>query len=339
MNSNNSGCLIIAEIGQSHDGSVDLAHAYIDAIADTNADAVKFQMHIASEESTTDDQFRTKFGYNDETRYQYWSRMEFTDSEWTSLSKHVADRGLLFLCSPFSRRSLKKLISLEIGAIKVASGEIANSELFETVLASGLPIYLSTGMSSWDEIARAITLLVNNNTSVTLMQCTSLYPTPYSKVGLNVIDELRQRFNVPVGLSDHSGTLFPSLAAIARGVVAVEVHVTLDRRMPGPDVSSSITVDQLAFLVSYKEAVLEIDSNQVNKDDMASELFNMRDLFFRSVAPASDLKAGVVLTRDLLTLKKPGTGISGDEMDNLIGRRLNTNVSSQNLLKWENLDE
>src|SRR4051812_45843260 len=149
-------CLIVGEVALSHDGSLGLAHAFIDAIARAGADAVKFQTHIAAAESTPAEPWRVRFSSQDPTRYDYWKRMEFTADQWLTLKRHADERKLIFLSSPFSVEAVQLLHRVGVPAWKVASGEISNGPLFDAVLETRLPILLSTGMSDLTEIDRAV---------------------------------------------------------------------------------------------------------------------------------------------------------------------------------------
>ena len=334
-----SPAFVIAEVGQSHDGSLGLAHSYIDAIADTGADAVKFQTHCASDESTLDDVFRVKFSRQDASRFDYWKRMEFSREQWKDLASHANERGLIFLSSAFSVTMLDMLLDIGVSTIKVASGEVTHEPFMEKIKEAGLPVLLSTGMSSWNEIIHCVTSLQADNVPVVPMQCTSQYPTPLEKVGLNILDELRHRFSLLVGLSDHSGSIYPSLAAIARGINVLEVHVTLSREMFGPDTSSSLTLDELKMIIDYRSAVLTMDNSPINKDCVAEELSEMRQLFSRSIALVKTLEKGATLTEADITLKKPGSGIPASQIDRVIGQSLLRRVESNRLLKWEDVSE
>lgn len=330
---------IIAEVAQAHDGSLGMAHAFIDAIADAGADAVKFQTHIASAESTNDEPFRIKFSYQDTSRYAYWRRMEFERDQWAGLANHAREKGLVFLSSPFSIEAVELLRDIGMSAWKVGSGELNNFELLSAMLQTKAPILLSSGMSSYDEIEQGCTFIRREGVPFAIFQCASRYPTTLNEVGLNVINELRSRFDCPVGLSDHSGVVFPSIAALARGIDLIEVHVTFDRRMFGPDTIASLTMEELALVVNAKRSFQAMDQNPVDKDVMARNFDEMRQLFTKSVALTMSLPAGTILTSDVLTLKKPGTGIPPIDMNKLIGRQLRWGVSSDRLLRYEDFDE
>lgn len=332
-------CFIIAEIGQNHDGSLGLAHAYIDAAAEAGADAVKFQTHMASAESTLDEPFRVKFSLQDATRYDYWKRMEFTPEQWQGLRDHAHQKGIVFLSSAFSIPAVEMLAALDMPAWKVGSGEFRSNDLLQAMIATGKPVLFSTGMSTWKEIDEAVEILKKAPGGYALLQCTSSYPTPLEKTGLNVMEDFRARFGCVTGLSDHSGSVYPGMAAIARGADIVEAHLTLDRRMFGPDVRVSLTVGELKGLCAMRDACAAMDGHPVDKDKMADELAQMRELFTKSLAPVRDLPAGTVLDSDMLVFKKPGTGIPASQKEDILGRVLTRDVTANRLLTWQDIGD
>ncbi len=334
----NEPALIIAEVAQAHDGSLGLAHSYIDAAQKAGADAIKFQTHIASAESTKAEPFRVNFSYQDNTRYEYWKRMEFTQEQWEGLSKHAAEAGLLFLSSPFSIEAVNLLNELGIPAWKVGSGELNNPYLLQAMLDTGKPILLSSGMSSWDELSTAVDIIQKASNPLALFQCTSKYPTSMSDIGLNIIHDMRDKFQVPVGLSDHSGTIYPSLAAMAQGADLIEVHIVFNKEMFGPDTMASVTLEDLRLLSETRYAFNKMMANPVEKDEMSKELSSLRDIFNKSVALRSSQKRGTVLSEDMLTVKKPGTGIPAQELTRCIGCRLRHAVSTERVLEWHDLE-
>ncbi len=178
---------IIGEIAQAHDGSLGQAHAFIDAAANAGVDAIKFQTHIASAESTPQEPFRVKFSKQDATRYEYWRRMEFTAEQWTGLANHAKERKIIFLSSPFSEAAVEMLDQIGMPAWKIASGETGNPLIKEAMYATGKPILLSTGMSSLDEIDGTVLEIKEKNLPLAVFQCTSKYPSPAEEIGLNMI--------------------------------------------------------------------------------------------------------------------------------------------------------
>ena len=329
---------VIAEIGQAHDGSLGTAHAYIDAVADAGADAVKFQTHLAIAESTLDESFRIALSGQDETRWDYWKRMEFKVDEWVALSAHACDRGLVFLSSPFSIEAIELLSGIGMQAWKVGSGEAFNWNLIEAMLKVGGPILLSTGMSSWSDIEDTVERIKKRGGEAALFQCTTRYPTALEEVGLNVLEDLRKDFGLPVGLSDHSGTIYPSLAAMANKVDLIEVHVTFDRRMYGPDNSSSVTVDELKLICDSNEAFATLRRNPVDKNVAAQGLAPTKALFTKSLSLVCDLPAGSVLSAELVTLKKPSGGLPWESLPSLVGKRLRKAVSANRLLRLDDFE-
>ncbi|MDQ7011967.1 MAG: N-acetylneuraminate synthase family protein, partial [Mariprofundaceae bacterium] len=263
-------CFVIGEVAQAHDGSLGMAHAFIDAIAEAGADAVKFQTHIAAEESSPLEPWRVKFSPQDETRYDYWKRMEFTAEQWAGLAQHARERGLVFLSSPFSEAAVDLLEKLDMPAWKVASGETNNPILLERMAATGKPILLSTGMSALDEIDRVTAWIQAQGVPLAIFQCTSRYPSPPETIGLNMLSVFRQRYGVPVGLSDHSACIYAGLAAATLGANLLEVHVTLSREAFGPDVVASLTTAELRQLVEGVRFIEQTLKHPVDKDANAA---------------------------------------------------------------------
>jgi len=228
-------CLVIGEVALSHDGSLGLAHRFVDAIADAGADAVKFQTHIAAAESTPAEPFRVKFSRQDASRYEYWRRMEFTEDEWRGLAEHCAQRQVLFISSPFSIEAVELLERVGGQPFwKIASGEVSNTQLLDRVLATGAPVVLSSGLSPLAETDAAVARVKARHRQVGVMQCTTAYPCPPERVGLNLVPVYRERYGCWVGLSDHSATIYPGLAGAALGLDLLEVHVA--RRAPASHV-------------------------------------------------------------------------------------------------------
>lgn len=334
----NHACFIIAEVAMAHDGSLGFAHSYIDAAAAAGVDAIKFQTHIADAESTLDEPFRVKFSRQDENRYGYWKRLEFTAEQWAGLAGHARDKGLCFLSSAFSPAAVALLDAIGVPAWKVGSGEFRSMDLLDAMIRTGKPLLYSTGMSTWTEIDEAVSHFRSRGVPFGMFQCTSKYPTALPDIGLNVLAEMQQRYDCPTGLSDHSGTIWPSVMAMARGAQMIEAHITFDRMMFGPDVPASLTVAEFRTLVDARNAMCTMDENPVDKDKMAAELASMRALFTKSLAPKFPLAAGTVLSADMLTSKKPGTGIPATELAAVVGRRLSRAVSPDRVLTFEDLD-
>jgi N-acetylneuraminate synthase len=331
-------CLVIGEVALTHDGSLGLAHAFVDAIASAGADAVKFQTHIAAAESTPAEPFRVKFSHQDATRYEYWRRMQFTEEQWHGLAQHARERGLVFLSSPFSFEAVDLLERIGMPLWKIASGETSNWLLLDRVAATGAPVLLSTGMSPVEEIDAAVQRVRTGGAGVGVFQCTTAYPCPAEKIGLNLVPFYRERYGCWVGLSDHSATIYPALAGAAIGMDLLEVHVTLTREMFGPDVPASVTTSELRQMVEGIRFIERMRDNPVDKNASAAETAPLRRLFTRSVVARQPLPAGTVIAPEHLAVKKPGTGLSPDRLPEIVGLRLARAVAADQLLAAEDIE-
>lgn len=332
-------CFVIAEVAQAHEGSLGMAHSYIDAAARCGVDAIKFQTHIASQESTLAEPWRIKFSRQDETRYDYWKRMEFTTEQWIGLKNHAEEKGLVFMSSPFSFQSVDMLKSMGVEIWKIASGEVNNLPLVTYLLETKLPILFSSGISTYEELDCVVNLTKAAGISYGLLQCTTAYPCPPEKVGLNVMNELGERYRCPVGLSDHTGDIWASIAAVALGAKVLELHVAFSKEQFGPDVSSSVTFDELGKLIQGIRKVERMLFNPVNKIEIAEEMMPLRHIFTKSVVANQDIEAGTVLDLSLLGIKKPGTGIPANELTSVVGRRLKRALLKDEQLQLGDLEE
>jgi N,N'-diacetyllegionaminate synthase len=323
---------VVAEVAQAHDGSLGILHSFIDACAGTKVDAVKFQMHIAEAESSTQEPFRTQFSYVDQTRFGYWQRMGFSEADWVGVRRHCDEAGVEFLATPFSNAAIDLLERLDVTRYKVGSGDVTNALLIERIARTGKEAILSTGLCTLQELGAAIEPL--RKSGVAVLQCTTRYPTAAEDVGLAAMAQLKQGFGCPVGLSDHSGTIYAGLAAAALGASVIEAHVTFDRRMFGPDAKASLTVDEFARLVEGVRFVERARGGAAGKT-VTPELDSLRTTFGRSIAVNRDLPAGHVLAFEDLEGKKPaGQGMPTSELTHVLGRRLACDKS-----KWEFLNE
>lgn len=331
-------CFLVAEVGQAHDGSLGIAHSYIDAVAEAGVDAIKFQTHIAEAESTLEDKFRTNFSYEDSTRYEYWKRMEFTEKQWVGIKDHCDSLGIIFLSSAFSVEAVELLNGIGMSAWKVGSGEINNPLILEAMLRTSKPILLSSGMSNWNEIDESISILSEKKAEYAIFQCTSKYPTSLEEIGLNVLREMKSRYKVPIGLSDHSGSTSSAYSAIANNADILEFHIAFNKKIFGPDTKSSLDFNQLNQVVRFRDDNFKIESNPVDKDKMAKELITMKELFNKSLVLRKSLKKGSIIKKEDLTAKKPGTGIPVQQIDECIGKKIIDNQISGHILSWDDLE-
>lgn len=328
---------VIAEIAQAHDGSVGILHSLAEAAAGARVDAVKFQVHIADAESSPQEPFRVKFSPVDNTRYDYWKRMELPIAEWRRLKDKCDSLGVEFMATPFSNAAVELLEAVGVRRYKIGSGDASNPLLLERVARTGKEVILSTGLGVLDELDNAVAFLKHRDISHAVLQCTTRYPTSAEDVGLGWISRFRDRYGCPVGLSDHSGTPYAGLGAVALGAVAVEAHIAFDRRMFGPDARASLTVDEFARLVEGIRFLEKARGEGPGKtlDDDKREL---RRMFGKALAVNRDLPAGHTLTFEDLEGKKPADGgITVADLQRVIGRKLVRQKTSWEFLREEDL--
>jgi N,N'-diacetyllegionaminate synthase len=323
----------IAEIAQAHDGSLGIAHSYIDALSKTGIDAVKFQVHIADAESSLFENFRIKFSYEDNTRYDYWKRMEFTAEQWAGLKKHSEDVGLEFIASPFSIEAVDLLEKINLKTYKVASGEVQNKLLIDKIGALNKKVILSSGLSTFQEIENTVNWLKGAGCKdLSILQCTTSYPCLPENWGLNIIKELKDMFNFPIGYSDHSGEIYSGIAAYLYGAEILEFHAVFDKKMFGPDSSSSLNFDQINELV-YAISKLEIAINNPNDKNILDGKQENKIIFGKSLSVNKNLTKGdLIKISDLETKKPSGMGISASEYENIIGKELLIDIEKGSFL-------
>jgi len=312
-------CLIIAEVGSVHDGSFGNARKLIDVATQCGADAAKFQTHIAVAETLRNAPMPAYFKC--EPRYEYFERTAFTKAQWQELKSYCSDNKIEFLSSPFSIEAVTLLEKIGIARYKIPSGEVSNLPLLEAIGQTGKPVLLSSGMSSWEELDNAVTTILRRHTSLTILQCTSEYPCPYEEVGLNVMLEMRDRYRLPVGLSDHTLTPYASLAAVVMGATVIERHLTFNRLMYGSDAPHSLEPGEFVDLVKGIRAIETMLASSVDKDAVAKHLRGMKEIFEKSVVSLVDIPPGTVITACMLSVKKPGTGVPARRLNEFVGRR------------------
>lgn len=325
----------------NHNGSVDLAMRLVDAAADAGADAVKFQTFSAERLATAS---ASKAPYQEQTtgagesQREMLKALELPVDAYRRLQARCHERGIVFLSTPFDELSADLLDNLGVPAFKIPSGEITNTPLLEHVAAKRKPVLLSTGMSTLAEVDAAVDVLrFGGAAGLVLLQCTSAYPVPPASVNLSAMRTLAREFAIPVGYSDHTAGIHITLAAVALGAHVIEKHLTLDRGLAGPDHHASIEPHELVALVRGirdVEVALGDGVKRPTEDERA-----MAAVVRRSVVAGRDLPAGAVLTRNTVTMKRPGTGIPPTRLAELVGRRLRVTVRADEVLTWDMLED
>lgn len=328
---------VIAEIGSVHDGSFGNAQKLIEAAAAAGADCVKFQTHVPRAETLADAPVPGYF--RAEPRLEYFERTGFSLDQWRALAAAAKAAGVSFLSSPFALEAVDLLEEVGVEAFKIPSGEVTNLPLLRRIAATRKPVLLSSGMSTWSELAAAVSVL-QPAAPLCLMQCTSAYPCPPEQVGLNNLDEIRTRFpGVALGYSDHTLGVAAGVAAATLGAMVIEKHFTFSQLMYGSDARHSMEPAEFkGFCQAVREAwVMRL--SPVDKDRLAAEqLGDMKRIFEKSVVAARPLPGGTLITEADMAFKKPGDGISAARSQELVGKCLRGAVAADHQFSWEDFE-
>ncbi|MBF0103973.1 MAG: N-acetylneuraminate synthase family protein [Deltaproteobacteria bacterium] len=325
---------IIAEAGINHDGDFGKAIQLVDTAKKCGADCVKFQYHITEAELVKSD---IKPGYlSKETLWDITKHIEFSPEEHKRIKEHCDQSGIIFLSTPFSKEAADHLYAMDVPAFKIGSGECNNLPLLEHIARMSRPMILSTGMNDIASIKSAVEVIQKHNCPLMLMHCTSIYPTPYEKVRLGGIKELQETFDLPVGLSDHTLSIYTCLAAVALGACVLEKHFTVSADWPGPDIAFSITPDTLSELVTGSRAVFTaLGGNKT----VLSEEQPVKTFAFASVVAIKDIKAGDLFDTNNIWVKKPGTGaIPAKDFYKVIGNPARIDIKKDQQISCEMFD-
>lgn len=319
---------IIAEAGSVHDGSFGNACKLVELAARSGANLVKFQTHIAAAETLRDAPAPSYF--KAEPRFQYFERTAFTKSQWVELATLARSLGLGFVSSPFALEAVDLLEETGVDAYKIASGEVTNLPLLKRIAATGKPVVLSSGMSDWAELDRAVEVLRAGGPLI-VMQCTSAYPCPPERAGINVIGEIAKRYGVETGFSDHTAGIAASVAAISAGATVVEKHYTFSKYMYGSDAQFGQEPEAFARYCAEIKDAWAIVQSPVDKADL-SGVREMKSVFEKSIVTAIAVRSGDVLGDHHLAFKKPGTGIRADRVDAVLGKRATRDLPPDHML-------
>ncbi len=326
---------LIAEVGSVHDGSFGNAIRLVELAKDCGADAIKFQTHLASEETLKDAPSPSFF--DSENRYEYFERTSFSREQWQLISDKCDDVKVEFISSPFSIKAFQLLEKIGVKRYKIPSGEVTNIPLLEVIAKTEKPILLSSGMSTWKELDLAVKTIIKYNENLTILQCTSEYPCKYDNVGINVMLEMKQRYNLPIGFSDHTLTNFAAFLAVSYGATAIEKHLTFSREMYGSDAKHSSEPDEFKELSKGIKAINTIIKNKVNKSKLDNNMLEMKTTFEKSIVTLVDIPKGTMITKEMLGLKKPGTGLPSSMLTSFVGKKTNVLINKDYLIKLEDI--
>ena len=329
MKKKNNKVLIIAEAGINHMGNLDVAKKLVDLAKSAQVDIVKFQMFVTSNLAT---EYASKADYqksnidDTKTQHEMLKELEFNKEEWLELFNYCIYKKIEFLSTAFDAQSLLFLVNMGMKRVKIPSGEITNLPFLQLVGSLNLPTILSTGMSSLEEVSEAVEILLNSGLDekqLTILHCTSEYPTPYERANLNSIRTLQGNFNFPIGYSDHTLGFEASLVAVGLGATIIEKHFTLSSYLPGPDHKSSLTGDSLKEFVKYVRNA-ESAMGSLKKEPTIEEI-NMRVIARKSIVAKTSIQIGEEFSILNLDFKRPGDGISPMKMEELIGKKATKN--------------
>jgi len=326
--------LVIAEVGINHEGDVNKALQMVDDAHSVGCECIKFQSHVVDDEMIPNDVVP---GHVSETIWEIMERCALTEDEERRVKEYVEDKGMLYLCTPFSRAAAERQERLGIASYKIGSGECNNYPLIKHIAAYGKPIILSTGMNDLDSIAPAVDIMREAGVPYALTHCTSLYPTPHDKVRLGALAIMKERFpDAVIGLSDHSIGNYTCFAAVALGASLLEKHFTSDKTWPGPDVALSINPGELKDLIKGVSAIFSALGGVKN---ILPEEQPTIDFAYACVVSIRDIAAGEILSQDNIWVKRPGTGeIKAANFEDLFGRKALKDIPNKCQLKWNDIE-
>ena len=327
--------LVIAEIGINHNGDINIAKEMVDAAAEVGCEIVKFQSHVVEDEMSHHAK-ETIPGNADISIYEIMADCALTEKEEIEIKAYTESKGMIFLCTPFSRAAADRLEKLGVNAYKIGSGECNNYPLVEHIASFGKPVICSTGMNDIQSIQRTVEIFEKYGTPYALLHCTNIYPTPPELVRYGGMQEMMEVFpNALIGLSDHTLNNAACLGSVALGACILERHFTDHMERKGPDIICSMDKQALKELI---EQSAEVQKMRGGSKQAAKEEQPTIDFAYASVVSISDIKAGDVLSKENLWVKRPGTGeILADEYESLLGKKAKRNIAQDEQLTWDDV--
>jgi len=318
--------LVIAEVGIKHEGNVEKALQMVDAAVDAGAELIKFQCHITEKEMIPTDM--TPGEISKERLWDIIKRCELSEAEERRVQLHCADKGIIYLSTPFSREAADRLHAMGVPAFKIGSGECNNYPLIDHIARFGKPMIVSTGMNDLASVRKTVDIVRRHGTPLALLHCTSMYPTPYEKVRLGALGDLARAFpGVPLGLSDHSMNIWTCLGAVALGACVLEKHFTISRSWPGPDVPISIEPRELQDMIVGSRAIWQARGG--SKTILADEQ-PVIDFAYATVVSIKPIREGEAFSLENVWVKRPGLGpIKAEQLEAVIGKRSTRDVPAE----------
>lgn len=324
-------CFVIAEAGINHNGDEKLAADLVAAAAEAGADAIKFQTHFPEHEMLRGG---ATAAYVGESLFDLLTRTALSREAHGRLQQLAREKGITFLSTPFSREAADFLETIDVPAFKTGSGELTHLPMQRHIARKGKPMIISTGMSTPEEIDRTVNAVREEGASFALMHCTSTYPTPYAHVQLGCIPALQEKYDVPVGFSDHTLGSYMAFAAVSLGANLFEKHFTTSRDLPGPDQQGSMEPGELKRVVEGIRAI-EQASGATKKIQPGEQ--DVRNMAHHSVVTLRDIPAGEAITADAVWAKRPGTGIPARQLNEVVGKVAKRAIAKDSLVSWDDL--
>jgi len=326
-------CFIIAEACDNHLGDMAVAKEMALQAKLCGADAVKFQHHLPDEEMLRDGvPMSANFNM---PLYEFLQKYALTLEQHYELYRYCKEIGIIYMCTPFSRKAAEDLNEMGLESFKIGSGELTDIPSLKVIASFGKPVILSTGMATLSEIDETVQALLPLNEQIVLMNCTSEYPAKHSDINLGLIKQYQERYGVAVGHSDHTPDIYTCFGAVAQGAKLIEKHFILDKRQPGPDQSVSIDANDLYQLVQGVRRIEDALGNEKTIHDLEKPI---RAWAHRSVVSLCDIPAGTVIAPEMVWTKRPGTGIPAKLLDNVIGKTAKNDIPANHLISWDELE-
>lgn len=329
----------IAEIGNNHNGDYYLAKRTIEQAAKAGADAVKLQKRFIDEVFTKEmrDKPQVKDQVLGKTYGEYRQALELNEEEFRGLKSYAESLGLIFFATPFDMKSVDFLEGIGSDVYKIASFDVTNLPLLRYIASKGKPMFLSVGMSTWDEIDEAVEAIVRINNQLAIKHCVSIYPTPDDRENLSSIQELKRRYDpIPIGYSGHEHDILPSLAAVMLGAKSIERHFTLDKGLPGPDHATvSLEPDEFRKMVEETRRLEKTFGDPLRR--LQEEEKKAREKHTKSITTLRAIPAGALIEENMLTCKSPGYGLKPNMIPNIIGKKTVCDLEPDVTVKLEHI--
>jgi len=354
--SKGSPCFIIAEAGVNHNGDINLAKKLIDKAKETGADAVKFQTfkaeNLVAKKARMADYQEKNIGKK-KTQFEMLKNLELDYKDFIELKKYCDKKKIIFLSTPHSEDAIDFLEPL-VQAYKIGSGDLTNLFFLEKIAKKKKPIILSTGMANLEEVREAVETILPINKELILLHCTTNYPTSLNEVNLKAIQTMKKEFNLFVGYSDHTTGINVSLVAVAFGACLIEKHFTLDKNFPGPDQKASLEPKELKEMIEGIRDIEKRRNKGENPEKIIEELclpgvmgdgikkpnqseLEVAKVIRKSIVAAKDIKKGTKMRKDMLVIKRPGTGIGPKFINKVIGKESKKDIKKDELIQFEDL--